>query len=288
MNQTHGSFKAKWENNQESFYSDLLNQGSEITQWVLKRNGFTSFTDFKAYLDTKSSILDAGCGNGRVTNLMAGLTSKPITGIDFSSYEVASRNLSSYSHVKVKQANLLEDLSHVGKFDFIYCQEVLHHTGDAHKSFKNLVNILLPGGDIAIYVYKQKAPVREFVDDLIRDKIKELSYQDATKICEGITELGKVLSQLNQKVTVPDIEVLGIKSGTYDLQRFIYHYFMKCFWNPGLTKSENVTINYDWYHPEDCTRHTMEEVKGWFQSAKLEVTKATEDEYGLTVWGRKV
>ena len=40
MNQTHESFKAKWENNKDSFYSDLLNSESEITQWLLNRNNF--------------------------------------------------------------------------------------------------------------------------------------------------------------------------------------------------------------------------------------------------------
>lgn len=288
MNQTHGSFKDKWENNACSFYSDLMNLDSEITKWVLNRNNFKSFDEFKAFLQSKKNILDAGCGNGRVTNLMANLTTNNITGIDFSSYDVAAENLKKYPHVKIKQANLLEDLSHVGKFDFIYCQEVLHHTGDAKKGFMNLTRILNPKGEIAIYVYKQKAPVREFVDDLIRDKIKNLNYLDASKVCEGITLLGKNLSTIKEKVIVPDIPVLGIQAGTYDIQRFLYHYFMKCFWNEGLSWSENVTINYDWYHPEDCTRHTVEEVMAWYLEAGLAVTKSTVDEYGITMWGTKL
>lgn len=287
MNQTHGSFKDKWENNQNSFYSDLMNPESEITQWVLRRNEFGTFEGFKKFLNTKSSILDAGCGNGRVTNLMASLTTNQITGIDFSSYNVAAQNLAHYPNVKIKQANLLENLEHVGTFDFIYCQEVLHHTGDARKSFVNLTRILNPNGEIAIYVYKKKAPVREFVDDLIRDKIKSMNYDEASKVCEGITELGKILSNLKQTITVPDIQVLGIKSGTYDVQRFIYNHFMKCFWNEGLSLQENNTINYDWYHPEDCTRHTMEEVREWFEDAKLKITKEHEDEYGITMWGQR-
>lgn len=287
MSQTHGSFKAKWENNPNSFYADLLNPESEITQWVLRRNNFSDFSSLGKYLEMRKRILDAGCGNGRVTNLMAGLTSNQITGIDFSSYDVAGKSLEHLKNVTIKQANLLTSLEHLGEFDFIYCQEVLHHTGDAHKGFKNLASILAPGGDLAIYVYKKKAAVREFVDDHIRDQIKGLSYENAQKVCENITVLGKNLSHIKDTFQVPDIPELGIKEGEYTVQRFLYHYFMKCFWNDGLSFNENVTINYDWYHPEDCTRHTVEEVKGWFQEENLGVTWVYEDEYGITMWGRK-
>ena len=50
----------------------------------------------------------------------------------------------------------MEDLSSLGKFDFIYCQEVLHHTTNPFFAFKNLVNLVAPEGEIAIYVYKKR------------------------------------------------------------------------------------------------------------------------------------
>lgn len=290
MAQTQTSFSDKWSNNQNSFYEDLFNENSEITRWVLNRNGFSSLKDFGTFLQSKKRILDAGCGNGRITNLMAHLTNTPseVVGIDFSSWKVAKENLEpKYNHVKIYEANLREKIGHIGKFDYIYCQEVLHHTGDAEASFYNLVDILDNNGEIAIYVYKKKAPTREFVDDYIRDRIKSLSYDEAMKVSEKISDLGKELSSIQQKITVPDIEVLGIEAGEYTVQRFIYHYFMKCFWNDGLSHHENTVINYDWYHPEDCTRHTLEEVKNWYKKANLTVTHEVVDHYGITVRGTK-
>ena len=287
MSQTHTSFKDKWENNPKSFYDDLQNPESEITKWLLGRNGFQSFKELSDYLNTRERILDAGCGNGRVTNLFASLTNNSITGVDYSSAEVAKQGLNHYPHVNIKQANLLEDLNYVGSFDFIYCQEVLHHTGDAQKGFKNLVKILKPNGDIAIYVYRKKAPVREFVDDYVRDAIKGLTYEEAMRVSAGITEIGKKLSEIDGNIKVPELKELGIQAGEYSVQRFFYHFFMKCFWNNGLSWNENVAINYDWYHPEDCTRHTIDEVRSWFQNEKLEITKSIEDNYGITMWGKK-
>ena len=82
-----------------------------------------------------------------------------------------------------------------------------------------------PFGEIAIYVYKKKAPVREYADDYIRGLVSDLSYEEASKEMSQLTELGKTLSNLKVKIKVPEIKSLDIKSGEYDIQRFIYHYW---------------------------------------------------------------
>jgi 2-polyprenyl-3-methyl-5-hydroxy-6-metoxy-1,4-benzoquinol methylase len=84
--------------------------------------------------------------------------------------------------VRFEQRDLLNDLTSLGQFDFIYCQEVLHHTEDPARAFRNLCKLLLPGGEIAIYVYKRKAPTREWVDDCIRDELSPVPYEEATRI----------------------------------------------------------------------------------------------------------
>ena len=64
--------------------------------------------------------------------------SQEIIGIDLSSAEIAKSNLSSLENVEVYKRDLLGDLSEIGKFDLIYCQEVLHHTSDPFGAFSNL------------------------------------------------------------------------------------------------------------------------------------------------------
>jgi SAM-dependent methyltransferase len=184
------------------------------------------------------------------------------------------------------EKDLLGDLSGLGRFDFVYCQEVLHHTSDPEAAFRNLCSLLSKEGEIAIYVYKRKGPVREFVDDYLRERISDLPYGDAVRVCGQITELGRVLSQQQLKIKVPRIGILGIEEGEYDLQRFVYHFFMKCFWNPDLTFQENVAINYDWYHPQMASRHTLEEVREWFERTHLKVVHEKVDYYGITVRGQ--
>ena len=287
--QTFKSFLDKWENNSQLAFSETQREGSDIFGWILTRNGFDSPEGLRNYLSTKSRILDAGCGNGRVTALLHSYAKSDaeLVGVDLTAAHVAQDNLKDFPRLSIKQKDLLDDLTDLGLFDFVYCQEVLHHTADPKRAFLNLTKRLADGGEIAIYVYKLKAPIREYADDCIRERIADLSYERAMDSMRELTEFGRILSELNLKVTVPKVDVIGIEAGEYDIQRLFYHHFIKCFWNAELGYEENVAINYDWYHPQLCTRHTIDEILGWFDEAGLRVEHHLVDHYGITVRGRR-
>lgn len=287
-NNTSRSFSDKWVQNPDLGYEETLNEASDTFQWIVTRNGFDDGDRLRQYLKGKRRILDAGCGNGRVTLLLRRYApdSAEVIGIDLVAAEVARQNLAQ-ENIQIHDGNLLEDLSFLGSFDFIYCQEVLHHTGDATAAFANVCSLLEPGGEIAIYVYRQKAPVREFVDDFIRQNIAELDYAESMKACEQVTALGKALADLDIQVDLPAVNLLDIPEGRYDIQRFFYHFFMKCYWNPGYSFHDNVVVNYDWYHPQNCSRHTLDEVRGWFRNNGLDIVHEHEDFYGITMRGEK-
>ena len=288
MTNTSRSFRDKWEKNTNAFYSETLRENSNTQRWILERNGFDSLTQFSAYLAESKRILDAGCGNGRVTALLRTIAPEQaeVVGIDLVAADVARENFKDVPHTHFETRDLVGDLTGLGQFDFIYCQEVLHHTADPELGFHNLRGLLAPGGELAIYVYKQKAPVREFVDDYIRDRIAAMPYDEAMAQCRQITEFGKALSEAGLKVRVPTVKALGIEAGEYDVQRLIYHFFAKCYWNPDVSHEENVLLNYDWYHPQIATRHTLSEVEGWFEAEGLEIQHRCVDFYGITVRGR--
>ena len=166
---------------------------------------------------------------------------------------------------------------------------MLHHTGDPEgASPQSGASLLAPGGEIAIYVYRRKAPVREFTDDYVRDRISELPYERGDGECrrhrrarQGAGGRRRRRSRCRRSTS------LGIEAGEYDVQRFVYHFFMKCFWNDELDAEANAAINYDWYHPQLCSRHTLEECREWFARAGLEVTWEHVDPYGITMRGTR-
>ena len=138
--QTFISFRDKWEKNTQLAFAETLNEGSDIFQWILSRNGFKSSNELRAHLASKKRILDAGCGNGRVTALLHRYApiDAEVVGIDLTAAHIAQKNLADLDRVTTFTKDLLGELDDLGRFDFIYCQEVLHHTSDPKAAFLNL------------------------------------------------------------------------------------------------------------------------------------------------------
>ena len=63
------------------------------------------------------------------------------------------------------------------------------------------------------------------------------------------------------QVEVPNIPLLNIKKGKYDIQRFIYWNFIKCFYNKEWDIEANNIVNYDWYSPSNAKRYSEKEFK---------------------------
>lgn len=279
VKQTSESFNVKW-NLFPRFGFDGSSAESHY-KWYYEKYHWTK-EKFKLFLSTKRLILDAGCGTGHDVALYAGMAKGDVFGIDISgSVDLAYQNTKTLDNVHIIQADILNLPFKDGIFDFIASEGVLHHTPSTKLAFESLVKCLTIGGEIQIYVYKQKAPLREFSDDYIRERTTKFSYDECWKVCKGITELGKELSNLKIDIEVPDIPILQIKQGKYDIQRFIFYYFMKCFWNDKFSFDENVMTNFDWYHPKYAHRHTPKEVKGWLN--RLETVVFDVGDSGITV-----
>lgn len=201
--------------------------------------------------------------------------------------DLAYQNTKSLDNAHIIHADILNPPFKEGLFEFVTSEGVLHHTPSTRSALESIVRSLQKGGVIQIYVYKKKAPIREFCDDYIREHTTNLSPEECWKVCEAITALGRELSSLEIEIEVPDIPILQIKQGRYDLQRFIYYHFMKCFWNDDFSYEENVMTNFDWYHPKYAHRHAPKDVKEWFRELGLEIAVFDVGESGISVRGEK-
>ncbi len=147
-------------------------------------------------------------------------------------------------------------------FDTILSQGVSHHTDSTSKSIFKLSQHLKKDGFFLFYVYKKKAIMREFSDDYIRNYLKNYSSKQAWELLKPLTKFGKQLGNLNINLNIKDdIKVLGIPKGKINLQRLIYYYFFKCYYKESLTLEQMNLINFDWFAPKNCHRHTQSEIK---------------------------
>ena len=284
--ETEDAFSEKWKKYNQYYHEKkwyLFQQN-----WFLNRFGWKNLHIFKQFLKTRSRILDAGTGLGNSAKLFSANPKADVFAIDASdSIEFAYKKYGNTKNIHFIQTDLRQLPFKNKSFDFICSDQVLHHTKDTETSFKYLTKFLKKNAVISIYVYSKKAPMREYADDYIRQYTTKMSPQECVEFSKDMTDLGKNLSNLKKKIRIPrDIPILGIKAGTYDVQRFIYWYFLKCFWAEDGNFERSVGVNFDWYFPKYAYRHTPQEVKKWFKQTDLTITHFQEIESGISVSGK--
>lgn len=219
-------------------------------------------------------VYDAGCGFGDIMKqLFKAPTPSMLNYLGADIHEALS-DLPCPEGATLKQWNMAEPLIENKKFDFIFCRAALHHTPDPARSYATLASQLAAGGTLAVSVYAKKAPMREAIDDALRDKIIPLGPDDAFKLVNQFTLLGRDLQAADGIISIKqDLPFLGIKAGEYTIQEFIYDHFMKCWYNQNFSETHCDLINYDWYHPPYAYRFSLEEFKDLVESNGLHIVK---------------
>jgi SAM-dependent methyltransferase len=284
--QTAECFAYKW-SKRDTYESE--NMKNQSRNWLIERYCRGDINRLRQWLESgRKIILDAGCGSGHSAILFFGdlLKNHDYLGVDLS------------SSVNVAQCRF-EEMGYPGDFlqwdlmdlpipdasvDLIFAEGVLHHTESVERSLKYLAKKLKNGGRFLFYVYKKKSIVREFTDDLIRKRIQNLTDEQAWQALMPLTKLGRALGDMKVEMEVPeDVPFLDIERGKIDLQRFFYWHIFKLFYSPDLTLEEMNHINFDWFRPLNCHRHTPEEIEDFCAGAALTIEHMDVQKAGVTV-----
>lgn len=288
--QTKDIFGFKW-HQRGTFESESFTKATY--EWLLGKyfKGDTANID-KILGEGGKVILDAGCGAGVSSLVLFGekLNSNYYLGVDISNSIRVAQDRFNEKGIKGEflQMSITELPVPENSIDIIISEGVLHHTDSTENSLKYLASKIKPGGYFIFYVYVKKAAVREFTDDYIREQLKPMSDEQAWEALQSLTSLGIALGELNTTINVKeDVPLLGIKKGEYDIQRFFYWFVCKAYYRPEFTREEMNHINFDWFRPLNCHRHTPEEVKKWCDEAGLDIENITVEEAGISVVARK-
>jgi ubiquinone/menaquinone biosynthesis C-methylase UbiE len=268
--QTNEAFSDKWSVYNKSTEKEKYYQLQK--DWYLKLYGFSSENELTEFLKKNKIILDAGCGLGFKAAWFAELSPESLViGMDFS--DVVNQAAEYYAKLPnlffiqgdIAETNLLDN-----SVDYVSCDQVIMHTANPDKTFAELSRITaLDRGQFSCYFYAKKALPRELLDNYFRSQCINMSKDDLWQMSEQLALLGKRLSELEVSFEAPDIPALGIKGGKYDVQRFIYWNFIKCFWNQDLGYDTSVMTNYDWYSPSNAKRFTQNEIMDLISSNGL-------------------
>lgn len=260
--QTNEVFSDKWAKYDRSEEKERLYEFQR--QWYLKLYGFESEEKLQEFLRRCDVILDAGCGLGYKAAWFAELAPQALViGMDFS--DAARHAAENYEHIPnlfFMQGDIAATKLKCDAVTYVSCDQVIMHTEDPERTFAELSRICSPnGGQVACYFYAKKALPRELLDEHFRAACAHIGREELWAMSAQLTELGRRLSELNVSFEAPDIPVLGIKGGVYDIQRFIYWNFAKCFWNAELGPETSLVTNFDWYSPSNARRFSELEVK---------------------------
>jgi SAM-dependent methyltransferase len=105
-------------------------------------------------------VLEAGCGAGRFTRIMAEAGARLIA-LDYSAAVDACReNNRHFPNVAFLQCDIFDLPLRAGSFDYVFCHGVLQHTPDPKGAFMALSRLVRPGGRISVDVYRKDWLIR--------------------------------------------------------------------------------------------------------------------------------
>lgn len=249
-------------------------------KWYLELYGFKNEEQLKIFLQSKRVIFDAGCGLGYKAAWFAKLAPNSIViGMDFSeAAKIAAKRYKDIPNLYFVQGDIADTKLNIGVVDYVSCDQVIMHTEVPENTFAHLTDITSQNGEFACYVYSKKALPRELLDDYFRQNVINFDSEKVWEMSRQLTQLGKTLSDLKIKIDVPDIPILNIKGGNYDLQRFIYWNFIKCFWRDDWGIEMSDATNFDWYSPSNAKRYSEEEYKKMIEANALDIVTFHKEE----------
>lgn len=201
------------------------------------------------------TVLDAGCGSGRMIAALASGHDTRCVGLDMSSTVFGLRAAVPHANLELVRGNILHPPFRPAGFDLVWSGGVIHHTGDTEQAFANLARLVKPGGSLYVWVYS--------VNQGVFGKVR--------KLVPGAWRLPhRLLYGLCMGLAVP-IYLGGALTGRYHPFREV---LMKLF---------------DHLNPRYRTVHSDPEVVTWFERAGFEDVEVviSQQTGGVGVCGRR-
>jgi SAM-dependent methyltransferase len=219
---------------------------------------FLSRTGLVASNLAQKSVLDAGCGMGRYARVAHELGAGLVVGLDLSwSLEAARDVTRDCPRVRLVRGDLLRLPFDEKSFDHIYSLGVLDHTPDPRRAFLELARRLKRGGRIVIWVYEQERPFLEFMKTAQRAVSTRLPLPLLLGMSRAMAPLGGFKRNLMNSRTWL-VRRLGVALHVLTLGVSMHP-------DPEVRVCDTL----DWYAPKFMSRHTVDEVRGWFEEAGL-------------------
>lgn len=198
------------------------------------------------------TVLDAGCGIGRLTKSV-GYLSKEIVGLDFSDGVDEALLLNEEEPtVHILQGDIINLPFKESSFDYAYSKGVLHYVSDIPKCLASIASVVKPGGALSVTLYPKMSPFFETFNRVLRRVTVRLPINILYLLSNLLTPF---LSQA--------WKWSGIERRDID-------------WN------ERAHMIFNWFSSEFQNRATNGEVAGWFKKLGFDKIRLSITPVGIT------
>lgn len=189
---SNDSFSLQWERYQydeKTWFKDDLG---------LRNQEFLYGMDVCADKLRGALVLDAGCGNGRLTASIARFGCE-VVGMDLSrSVERANRSRTAIAGdrapmVHFIQGNVMEPPLANEICDYVHSSGVLHHTSDPERAFRSILALARPNGRIYVQLYRRREAWVGIPNKLVRSVTSHLPVEMLYRLCYAAAPLHAAL-----------------------------------------------------------------------------------------------
>jgi SAM-dependent methyltransferase len=228
-------------------------------QYFLEATGLTE-ADLRG-----ATVLDAGCGSGRLTRQIAEHGARIVIGVDINeAVNEAYAFCRDVPNVHIVQGNIFSLPLKQRVFDVVWSQGVIHHTPDAKGAHRALSRHVTAGGVFYVWVYARRFNPFRFTKDVL-DAVR------VTRLPERhILRLAKVFAHMS----------LGVL-WCYQRVRRLPGLRPTSQWDRRKVRTRTVReLELTWFDalsPEFDSRHSEEEVIAWFRGLGFGEIRAIEE-----------
>jgi SAM-dependent methyltransferase len=216
--------------------------------------------------DVRDAVaLDGGCGSGRLTRQIGAHGARLVIGMDINdAVDEAYAHCRDQRNVAIVQGNIFSPPFKRGAFDLVWSNGVIHHTPDAARAHRALGGLVRPGGRLYVWVYAKRFNPFRFVKDVCdRLRITRLPTPALLVVAKAISYPSWLLLQVYRAVrSLPPLRPRGAWARRTVRPRRIDE--LKLTWFDALS-------------PEHDSRHSEQEVIGWFAQQGFTGIEAIEE-----------
>jgi 2-polyprenyl-3-methyl-5-hydroxy-6-metoxy-1,4-benzoquinol methylase len=210
-------------------------------------------------------VLDAGCGSGSLTRQMGEHGAELVIGMDINeAVDEAQAACRALENVQIVQGNIFAPPFKKELFDLVWSNGVIHHTPDAEGAHRSLAGLVRPGGVLYVWVYARRFNPFRFTKDVLDAlRVTRLPPRALLAISTGFSYASLALLRVYQLLR----KLPGLRPRTAHARRTVRD----------RTLQELRLTWLDALSPEYDSRHSEQEVVGWFEGLGFTGIRAIEE-----------